>query len=602
MRIPYLKWITYAIMPLVYDESLSYVELLNKVVAKLNEVIEQTNNLSTHIDSVLSEWLKTPEAQTAIQDSIGKYIDEYAKTPDFNTILVNALSTQSEEIIGAARSAAENWLNSAAGRSAIGTDVDAYMETYIATDAFKNLVSGFVASLDDIKRGTALDIRQKESVSIAAPSVIIDGCQIANDYSKSPGYQVKITNAGITASHGNDPILEANSELDIHVPINMGENMIINVKDPVSPKDAANKAYVDSKIGGGTGGSGIKYIELTYSAADDRYHSHETFTEVMAAYPNVAAVFKDGNRNVFFPISNDGATIVFGAVTITEGNNVKLSSARRVTFNSDNVWTYVEVNDSNANYVRTNGSVPFTASQSMGGNRLVSLADPVNDNDAATLKTVRNAAGIVLRGTAVFNNDGRITDVKGVDFPSVAAAALANVNILLVLTAENVEETYIVMRYVGKKQLATSGSNRYRYTFISSESIGDFVGNVYGLDFDEGDDPMRQKDAYFISRGVCDFYVTGTTSISGALESVTFLSGWEKDEFDNLLANGARVRLVVYMGSKKRYFEMRYTTNEVTGFGGMYIDGNQSANIEIITYNGTNFYITGLATYGGEIV
>ena len=175
MRIPYLKWITYAIMPLVYDQSLSYVELLNKVVAKLNEVIEQTNNLSTHIDNVLSEWLDTPEAQAAVQESIGKYIDEYAKTPDFNTILVNALSTQSEEITAAARSAAETWLNSAAGRSAIGTDVDAYMETYIATDAFKELVSGFVASLDDIKRGTALDIRQKESVNIAAPSVAIDG-------------------------------------------------------------------------------------------------------------------------------------------------------------------------------------------------------------------------------------------------------------------------------------------------------------------------------------------------------------------------------------------------------------------------------------------
>ena len=34
MRIPYLKWITYAIMPLVYDESLSSVELLNQVVAQ----------------------------------------------------------------------------------------------------------------------------------------------------------------------------------------------------------------------------------------------------------------------------------------------------------------------------------------------------------------------------------------------------------------------------------------------------------------------------------------------------------------------------------------------------------------------------------------
>ena len=591
MRIPYLKWITYAIMPLVYDQSLSYVELLNKVVAKLNEVIEQTNNLSTHIDNVLSEWLETPEAQAAIQESIGKYIDEFAKTPDFNAILVNALSTQSEEITAAARSAAETWLNSAAGRSAIGTDVNAYMETYINTDAFKTLVSGFVAELDDIKRGTALDIRQKESVNIAAPYVKIDGCDVAFDYATSLGYEVEITKEGIAVTGKDNLYFLANNDgMTVGANLNMGENLIINVKEPVSPKDAANKAYVDSKIGGGAGGSGIKYIELTYSAADDRYHSRETFTEVMAAYPNVAAVFASGDRNVFFPIATDGASIVFGAVTITEGNNVKLSSARRVTLNSDNIWTYVEVNDSNANYVRINGSVPFTASQSMGGNRLVSLADPVNDNDAATLKTVRNAAGIVLRGTAVFNSDGRITEVDGVDYSSVAAAALANVNILLVLTAENVEETYIVMRYVGKKQLATSGTNRYRYTFISAESIGDFVGNVYGLDFDEGDDPRNaQKDTYFISRGICDFHVTGTAAQSGKLESVTFKAGYSKADFDNLLAHGARVRLVVEIAGETRYFEICCTAVGVTYFGGIYKADDHTDNVQIITYNGTNF-------------
>lgn len=591
MRIPYLKWITYAIMPLVYDESLSYVELLNKVVAKLNEVIEQTNNLSTHIDNVLSEWLETPEAQAAVQESIGKYIDEYAKTPDFNTILVNALSTQSEEITAAARSAAETWLNSEAGRSAIGTDVDAYMETYINTDAFKTLVTNFIAELDDIKRGTALDIRQKETVKIAAPIVEIEGCDVAFDYATSPGYTVGISKEGIAAAGKNNLYFQAvDNQMTVGVNLNMGENLIINVKDPVSPKDAANKAYVDSKISGGAGGSGIKYIELTYSAADDRYHSRETFTEVMTAYPNVAAVFAAGDRNVFFPIATDGASIVFGAVTITEGNNVKLSSARRVTLNSDNVWTYVEVNDSNANYVRTNGSVPFTASQSMGGNRLVSLADPVNDNDAATLKTVRNAAGIVLRGTATFNADGTITHVEGVDYSSVAAAALANVNILLVLTASNVENTYMVMRFVGRKQLATSGSNRYRYTFIGAESSGLYAGNVYALDFDEGNDPMREKDAYFISRGVCDFHVTGTASQNGALDSVTFKAGYSKADFDNLLAQGARVRLVVEITGETRYFEMCYTTSAgFTAFGGIYKADDQTANTQIIIYNGTNF-------------
>ena len=596
MRIPYLMWITYAIMPLVYDQSLSYVELLNKVVAKLNEVIEQTNNLSTRIDSVLAEWLETPEAQAAVQESIGKYIDEYAKTPDFNTILVNALSTQSEEITAAARSAAENWLNSTAGRSAIGTDVDEYMDKYVNTAAFKTLVSNFIDELNDVKRGNALDIRQKDSIMIAAPIVEIDGCDIAFDYSTSPGYAVGITKEGISAVGGDTLYFQAaNNEITVCVPINMTESLITNVKDPVSPKDAANKAYVDSRISGGAGGGGIKYIELTYSAADARYHSHETFTEVMAACPNVAAVFAAGDRNVFFPISTDGASIVFGAVTITEGNNVKLSSARRVTLNSDNVWSYVEVNDSNANYVRTNGSVPFTASQSMGGNRLVSLADPVNDNDAATLKTVRNAAGIVLRGTATFNADGRITEVDGVDYSSVAAAALANVNILLVLTASNVEETYMVMRYVGKKQLATSGSNRYRYTFIGSNSISGSLGglpdtgNVYGLDFNEGDDPMRPKDAYFISRGICDFHVTGTAAQGGELESVSFKASYSKADFDNLLAHGARVRLVVEITGETRYFEMCYTAAGVTAFGGIYKADDNTDNAQIITYNGTNF-------------
>jgi len=231
----------------------------------------------------------------------------------------------------------------------------------------------------------------------------------------------------------------------------------------------------------------------------------------------------------------------------------------------------------------------------MGGNRLVSLADPVNDNDAATLKTVRNAAGIVMRGTATFNADGTITEVDGVDFSSVAAAALANVNILLVLTASNVEDTYMVMRFVGRKQLATSGSNRYRYTFIGSHSISGSLGglpdtgNVYGLDFNEGDNPMQVKNAYFISRGVCDFHVTGTASQGGALESVTFKAGYSKADFDNLLAHGARVRLVVEIAGGTRYFEIYYTAGGVTGFGGIYVADDHTDNVQIITYNGTNF-------------
>ena len=240
----------------------------------------------------------------------------------------------------------------------------------------------------------------------------------------------------------------------------------------------------------------------------------------------------------------------------------------------------------------------MTTDLDMAEHRIINVGAPISGTDAATKAYVDSHAGggqsggdTVLQGTATFNSDGTITHVVGVDYSSVAAAALTNKNILLVLTASNVEETYLVTRYVGKKQLATSGTNRYRYTFIGAESIGDLVSNVYGLDFDEGDDPAREKDTYFISRGICDFYVTGTTSQDGALESVTFLSGWAKEDFDNLLANGARVRLVVYMGGNKRYFEMCYTAGPETGFGGMYKADGGTAYHEMIVYNGTTFAI-----------
>ena len=82
---------------------------------------------------------------------------------------------------------------------------------------------------------------------------------------------------------------------------------------------------------------------------------------------------------------------------------------------------------------------------------------------------------------------------------------------------------------------------------------------------------------------------------------MTLKAGYKKADFDNLLAHGARVRLVVEITGETRYFEVCYTTNGVTAFGGMYIDNNQSANIQIITYNGTTFSTASLAPYGGEI-
>lgn len=53
-----LKFIAHKILPLVYDESLSYYEVLCKVVAKVNEVIEFVEaGLYENIREVISDLI-----------------------------------------------------------------------------------------------------------------------------------------------------------------------------------------------------------------------------------------------------------------------------------------------------------------------------------------------------------------------------------------------------------------------------------------------------------------------------------------------------------------------------------------------------------------
>lgn len=71
-------------LPLVYDDSLSYYELLNKVVVYLNNVISDMTNATTNIDSLLSafnqlqEYVNTYFVDIDIQDEINQKLDELA--------------------------------------------------------------------------------------------------------------------------------------------------------------------------------------------------------------------------------------------------------------------------------------------------------------------------------------------------------------------------------------------------------------------------------------------------------------------------------------------------------------------------------------------
>ena len=68
-KIDKVKFWCYKVLPLVYDDSLSYYELLCKVVSKLNELIEKYASFDDMVE----------EIQTAI-DALQKQIDEFDTT------------------------------------------------------------------------------------------------------------------------------------------------------------------------------------------------------------------------------------------------------------------------------------------------------------------------------------------------------------------------------------------------------------------------------------------------------------------------------------------------------------------------------------------
>lgn len=82
------------VLPLVYDDSLSYYELLNKVVKKINEVIGVTNDISgtikTEVSSILTTWL----SDGTLEDIIGTTLDNLGDDiDDLDTRLTAAEGT-----------------------------------------------------------------------------------------------------------------------------------------------------------------------------------------------------------------------------------------------------------------------------------------------------------------------------------------------------------------------------------------------------------------------------------------------------------------------------------------------------------------------------
>lgn len=426
-----LKWITWSIMPLVYDESLSYVELLDKVIAKLNEVIEATNNFTKPVQETIDAWLKSDEGKAAVEQSVGDFIVAYSKTPSFQQVLVSALENQSAEVKTAASEAAEAYLKSPDGKTALDTEIRDYMLVYTKTDEFKNLIGEYVMELNDILRGEKLDIRQKNSTTIQTPKTVISSTEIANDYSAgSAKSRVEVNSSGVHIYSDEDmstPAISASGGV-----VSLGKNIdakthrIMNLPTPEAAHEAANKFYVDEAIskipggGGGGGGAGVITVDVERNS-QGIWRASKTYLEIARNlnYGNVVkAVIRDGREPNVLTCSSyrneikfTGVTaIAWPEVTITGRNKPSRYYITTVTISNNDQVKVDETEWNSANFIQTDGSMQFTNEQSMGNNQLRDLAAPTRDTDAATKGYVDSHGG--GGGGGVSLGEIRLTDLN----------------------------------------------------------------------------------------------------------------------------------------------------------------------------------------------
>ena len=76
-----IRFWCYKVLPLVYDDSLSYYELLCKITAKINEMIPYVNEIESgvkqEVDAILTEWLNDGTLASIMPDPAHVHADDH---------------------------------------------------------------------------------------------------------------------------------------------------------------------------------------------------------------------------------------------------------------------------------------------------------------------------------------------------------------------------------------------------------------------------------------------------------------------------------------------------------------------------------------------
>lgn len=144
---------------------------------------------------------------------------------------------------------------------------------------------------------------------------------------------------------------------------------------PATGNDLANKTYVDSAVGSATpAASAVTYSNTTsglvatnVQSAIDEIDGRVDTTEAKIGHLETLSGVASGSNNLG----------TFTGTTIADNDTIKQAL--------QDLETAVELRALDSVVIKKDGSVAFTADQSMGGHKLTNLADPTANGDAVTL-------------------------------------------------------------------------------------------------------------------------------------------------------------------------------------------------------------------------
>lgn len=84
------------VLPLVYDDSLSYYEVVCKLVAKINEMIEAMNGYDEKILTVVKEYIASKEFLSYVEGIVSPLITERDETPRSNDLALHRIFSKVE--------------------------------------------------------------------------------------------------------------------------------------------------------------------------------------------------------------------------------------------------------------------------------------------------------------------------------------------------------------------------------------------------------------------------------------------------------------------------------------------------------------------------